>query len=145
MNAASTAIAPHVEAAKRLLRELELHAEAATDTLGNGDGTAFLAAVEKRQGLLTQLEKVVDVLAHERARSRGRADDRAAETAALIGEVTQAAVGVLQSHEQLVGRVRAERDRLAVAVRKAEQPDQIANQYAATTHALRQQSLSVTG
>jgi hypothetical protein len=143
--ATSTTIAPHVEAAKRLLRELEQHAAVATDVLITGDSVEFLAMLEKRQRLLTQLERVVEVLAQERAQSRGRFDERGSETAALIGEVTEAAAGALESHERLVGRVRAERDRLAAAVSRTEQPDSIANHYAATSHVVRQQTLSVTG
>jgi hypothetical protein len=140
-----TTIAPHVEAAKRLLRELEQHAAVATNVLSSGDSAEFLATIEKRQHLLAELERVVDVLAHERARARGRFDERSSEAAALIGEVTEAAVGALETHERLVGRVRAERDRLAAAVGRTEQPDSIANHYAATSHVVRQQTLSVTG
>jgi hypothetical protein len=143
--ATSTTIAPHVEAAKRLLRELEQHAAVATDVLITGDSVEFLAMLEKRQRLLAQLERVVEVLAQERAQSRGRFDERGSEAAALIGEVTEAAAGALESHERLVGRVRAERDRLAAAVSRTEQPDSIANHYAATSHVVRQQTLSVTG
>ena len=143
--ATSTTIAPHVEAAKRLLRELEQHAAVATDVLIAGDSVEFLAMLEKRQRLLAQIERVVEVLAQERAQSRGRFDERGSETAALIGEVTEAAAGALESHERLVGRVRAERDRLAAAVSRTEQPDSIANHYAATSHVVRQQTLSVTG
>ena len=143
--ATSTPIAPHVEAAKRLLRELEQHAAVATDVLIAGDSVEFLAMLEKRQRLLAQIERVVEVLAQERAQSRGRFDERGSETAALIGDVTEAAAGALESHERLVGRVRAERDRLAAAVSRTEQPDSIANHYAATSHVVRQQTLSVTG
>jgi hypothetical protein len=140
-----TTVARHVEAANRLLRELEQQAAVATDVLTAGDGMDFLAAVEKRQGLFAQLETVVGALAQERVRLGGRADDRSAQADALIGQVARVAAGVLQSHDRLVEQVRVERDRLAVAVRRTKQPDTIANQYAATSHAARHQTLSVTG
>lgn len=146
MNAPTpTTIAPHVEAAKRLLRELEQHASVATDVLATAGGSELLASLETRQGLLTRLETVVDLLAQARTRSRGHADGRPSETDALIGEVARAAEGVLQSHERLVDAVRVERDRLAEALRRTEQPDSIAHHYAATSHAVRPRTLSVTG
>src|SRR5678815_5861343 len=55
-------LAPHVEAAKRVLRELERHADAAIDTLNGGDSNQFAAAIQERETLLAKLSQVVDVL-----------------------------------------------------------------------------------
>ena len=45
----ANSLAPHVEAAKRVLRELERHADAAMDTLHAGDSSQFdLAQAEPR-------------------------------------------------------------------------------------------------
>jgi histidinol-phosphate/aromatic aminotransferase/cobyric acid decarboxylase-like protein len=49
------------------------------------------------------------------------------------------------SHQQLVAKARDERDRLAAALRKAEEPDAVATQYAATSPAPRRRTLSITG
>lgn len=141
----ATTIAPHVEAAKRLLREIEQHTDAALDTLSQGGGTRFLAAVEERETLLSQLAHVVGEIARERAQSDAWANDEGSELAALVGEVTRAATAVLDSHERLVARATEERDRLSAAINRSAQPDSIANQYAATTHALPRRTLSVTG
>jgi hypothetical protein len=145
MIATTATIAPRVEAAKRLLRELEQHAESAMDTLSKGDGAAFLAAVEKRDVLLAELQHVVDVLAQERAYAGAWTDGASSDAYALIGEVAHAATGALESHERLVGLAQVEHNRLAAALRKTEQPDAIATQYTATTHTLRPRTFSVTG
>ena len=140
-------LAPHVEAAKRVLRELERHADSAIDTLSHGDGSQFLAAIEERETLLAKLSQVVDVINHERAQAGGPAP-RGRETAerrALLGDLARAAAGVMASHERLVARATVERDRLAEAVRQADKPDTVANQYAAMSHAPQQSTLSVTG
>ena len=138
-------IAPHVEAAKRLLRELEQHADAAVDVLNRGGGVEFLAVVKERETLLAQLGQVVDVLAHERAQSGRWTADQHREADTMIGELARAANGVHASHERLVSQVTVERDRLAAAVRRSEQPDSIASHYAAMSHAPRLGTLSVTG
>jgi predicted nucleotidyltransferase len=144
---AAKTLAPHVEAAKRLLRELERHADSAIDTLNNGDGGEFLSAIQERDTLLTQLSRVVDLLNQERvhADARGPNGRETAETKAIFGDLARAATGVLASHERLVMSTTAERDRLAAVVRRAEQPDTVANQYAVTAPALRAGILSVTG
>ena len=141
----SSPMAPHVEAAKRLLRELERHAELATATLSDGDGTDFLAAVENRETLLAELSRVVDVLAHQRAEIETLGGETGGATTALFVDLVNAATRALGSHEQLVVRARAERDRLAAAMRQSERPDSIANQYAATAPVPRAAVFSVTG
>lgn len=143
----ATTLAPHVEAAKRVLRELERHADAAIDTLQTGDGSQFLAAIQERETLLAKLTQVVDVLNHERASVdvRGPKGRESAETNALLGDLARAAAGVMASHDRLVTSTTIERDRLAAAMRQADRPDQVANHYAAVTHAPSIGSLSVTG
>jgi hypothetical protein len=140
-----TSIAPHVEAAKRLLREIEQHAAAALGTLGQGDGTEFLAAVEEREALLAELAHAVDMIVQGRAQVNAWSAQEHAEASALFDETARATNGVLASQERLIARAKTERDRLAAALRRSEQPDQIANQYSATTHGPRVQTLSVTG
>ena len=56
-------IAPHVEAAKRLLRELDQHAQAAIDTLDQGDATGLEPALDRRDELLAELVRVTDAIA----------------------------------------------------------------------------------
>jgi hypothetical protein len=143
----ANSLAPHVEAAKRVLRDLERHADAAIDTLNSGDSSQFVAAIQERETLLTKLSQVVDVLNHERAHAdgpgpRGRETE---ETRALLGDLARAAADVMASHGRLVASATVERDRLAGAVRRADKPDAVANQYAAMSHAPQQSTLSVTG
>jgi len=139
------AIAPHVEAAKRLLREIERHADAAIDTLNSGDGSQFLLAIQERETLLSQLSQVVTALNRERTHADARGPRESAEAKAMIGKLAGAATSVMASQERLVDSVTAERDRLAAAVRRTEQPDPIASQYAAISPPLRAGYLSVTG
>ena len=139
------AIAPHVEAAKRLLREIERHADAAIETLNSGDGSQFLLAIQERETLLSQLSQVVTALNRERTHADTRGPRESAEAKAMIGELSGAATSVMASQERLVMSAAAERDRLAAAVRRAELPDPVASQYAAIAHPLRTGYLSVTG
>jgi len=143
----ANSLAPHVEAAKRVLRELERHADAAMDTLHAGDSSQFAAAIQERETLLAKLSQVVDVLNHERARADGAGPKgrETAETRALMGDLARAAAGVMASHDRLVASVTVERDRLAGAVSRADKPDTVANQYAAMSYAPQQSTLSVTG
>jgi len=143
----ANSLAPHVEAAKRVLRELERHADAAIDTLNGGDSSQFAAAIQERETLLAKLSQVVDVLNHERARANGPESKgrETAETRALMGDLARAAASVMASHERLVASVTVERDRLAGAVSRADKPDKVANQYAAMSYASQQSTLSVTG
>ena len=138
-------IAPHVEAAKRLLREIERHADAAIDTLNSGNGSQFLLAIQERETLLSQLSQVVTALNRERTHADTRGPRESAEAKAMIGELSGAATSVMASQERLVMSAAAERDRLAAALRRAELPDPVASQYAAISHRLRAGYLSVTG
>jgi hypothetical protein len=138
-------ISPFVEAAKQLLLELEQHATASLDTLSRGNGTEFLAAVEKRDAILEELSRVTDALAHERAHFGGGSHEERREVQALIAKMSNAANGAMASQQRLIERATETRDRLDAAVKKAGQPDTVATQYAATTPGLRQSLLSVTG
>ena len=142
---APNAIATHVEAAKRLLQELEQHAGTALDALGRDNGAEFIAAVNERDRILGQLGEVVEALTKERTAGGDFASDHDAETRSLFTEMTQAAAAALESHEQLAVETRRERDRLAVALQRTKQPDAVANQYAASSTAPRTRTLSVTG
>ena len=143
-SARTSAIALHVEAAKRLLQELERHAELALHALGRESGTDFVATVDERDRILAQLDEVVDALSQERSSSEsfGEPDP---EVAGLFAEVAQAAAAALASHDQLAMHTRRERDRLAAALHRTNRPDTVAHQYAAATHAARPRTLSVTG
>jgi hypothetical protein len=138
-------ISPFVEAAKQLLLELEQHANASLDTLSRGNGTEFLAAVEKRDAILEELSRVTDALAHERTHFGGGSHEERREVQALMSKLSHAANGAMHSHQRLVERATETRDRLNSAVKKADQPDAVATQYAATTPGPRQSFLSVTG
>src|SRR5438552_11146956 len=113
----SSAVALHVEAAKRLLRELEQHANTAMSALGRDSGSEFFAAVDARDRILGQLDDVVEKLAHERGVS-GFAAAHDPETGLLLNEMARAAAAALESHEQLLMRTRQERDRLSAALDK---------------------------
>jgi len=141
MNAApARTIAPHVEAAKRLLRELDQHAQAAIDILDQGDASGLGPALEKRDELLAELVRVTDAIARERAQSGmwGHEADHPLDELAAVADAAWA------SDKRLVERATAERDRLGDAVRRAGQRDVVAHQYAATMPAA-QPILSVTG
>jgi hypothetical protein len=141
MSPRADAIAQHVEAAKRLLDDLEQHAAAALQALGDERGEDFVAAVEERDRILGELNQVVDALAQERldgGASDGDAND-------LISEMAQVAALAFASQQQLLERTRQERDRLAAALTRSQRPDTVANQYAAATLAPRTATISVTG
>ena len=144
-NALVSRISPFVEVAKQLLLELEQQANASLDTLSRGDGTEFLAVVEKRDAILDELSRVADALAHERAHFGGGSHEERREVEALFAKMSDAAKGAITSHDRLVARATETRDRLGAAVKKADQPDTVANQYAATMPGVRQSLLSVTG
>jgi hypothetical protein len=141
----ASTLAPRVEAAKRLLRELERHASSAVDTLNTGDAARFLAVIDERESLIARLSQAVDVLNHERASTDLRGGRDKAETEALFGELARVAASVLASHERLVASTAVERDRLEAAVRRADKPDAVANQYAAMSQLKHGGTLSVTG
>ena len=144
-NALVSRISPFVEVAKQLLLELEQHANASLDTLNSGNGTEFLASVEKRDAILEELSHVTDALAHERAHFGGGSHEERREVQALMAKLSDAANGAMASHQRLIVRATETRDRLGAAVKKADQPDAVATQYAATMPGLRQSFLSVTG
>jgi len=133
--------APHVEAAKRLLRELDQHAIAAIETLDRGDAAGLDSALEKRDDLLAQLQRVTDALAHGRAQSVTSTHDSGIDPLSDLAAIADAA---LASDNRLLQRATTERDRLGDAVRRASQRDVVASQYAATMPAA-QPLLSVTG
>jgi hypothetical protein len=143
-NALVSRISPFVEVAKQLLLELEQQANASLDTLGRGNGSEFLAAVERRDAILEELSHVTDALAHERTHFGGSHEERR-EVEALFAKMSDAASGALVSHERLVARATETRDRMDAAMRKSDQPDAVATQYAATMPGPRQSLLSVTG
>jgi hypothetical protein len=142
--ARASSIALHVEAAKRLLHELESQADAASRVLGRENGASFFDAIEDRGRTLEELTGVVDALAQERAWAAAESESDP-EAAPLVAEVELAAAAALRSHEDLVTRTRRERDRLAVALRRSDRPDAVANQYAVATSSTRPLRLSVTG
>ena len=133
-------IAPHVEAAKRLLRELDQHAQAAIDTLDQGDATGLEPALDRRDELLAELVGVTDAIARERALSGvwGHEADHP------LADLVAVADAAWASDKRLLERATAERDRLGDAVRRSGQRDVVAHQYAATMPAA-QPILSVTG
>src|SRR5579885_2917335 len=134
-----TAIAQHVEAAKRLLDELERHAETALDALGSEDAAGFQSAVDERDRILADLNHVVEALTQERL------VDTDAETRELVDRMAAAAAAALESPERLTHRTKQERDRLAAALQRTTRTDSVANQYAAATLSPRPRTISVTG
>lgn len=135
-----SAIALHVEAAKRLLDALERQAESALDAMQSENTASFLVAVNERERILGELNGVVEALAHERI-----ADPENRVDSDLLDEMAHAASAALESHEQLMARTQMERDRLAAALDRAKRPDTIAHQYAVATSGPRAGTLSVTG
>jgi hypothetical protein len=139
-SARSSAIALHVENAKRLLRELERHAEVALHALGHESGDTFVAAVEERDRIVSQIDEIVQALADQRY-----GDSSDPEIRELFDEMAHAAATALESHDQLVSHTRRERDRLAAALNRATKPDSVAHQYAVATTPARSRTFSVTG
>jgi hypothetical protein len=144
-NSLVSRISPFVEVAKQLLLELEQHANASIDTLSQGNGTEFLAALEKRDAILEELSRVADALAHERTHFGGGSHEERREVNALMVKLSDAANGAIASHQRLIAQATETRDRLGAAVKKVDQPDAVATQYAATMPGLRQSFISVTG
>ena len=142
--ARASAIAMHVEAAKRLLRELEQHAQTALHALGRDGSTEFYAAVDERDRILGELDGVVEALTSERNAPGDLRADEDPEVSALFAEVAQAAAAALESHDRLATETRRERDRLAAALRRTMRPDAIAHQYAASSGP-RSRTISITG
>ncbi|MEO7085979.1 MAG: hypothetical protein ABI442_03990 [Gemmatimonadaceae bacterium] len=141
--AQTSAFALHVEAAKRLLEELELHADSAMNAIGRESGTEFFAAVDERDRILEELDAVVDALAH--ARAIAGPGPRGGVEPSLLNDMARAATAALESQEKLLLRTRQERDRLADALQATKRTDTVASHYAAASTAGRPQTFSVTG
>jgi uncharacterized protein YukE len=141
----ASAIALHVEAAKRLLGELEQHSATALGALGRDSGSDFFAAVEERDHVLEQLNTVVEALAHERQEIEQPGAEQDDRTGALLAEMARAAAAALESHENLVARTQQERDRLAGALQRTNRTDSVADQYAVASSGIPQRTLSVRG
>ncbi|MEP6493434.1 MAG: hypothetical protein ABJF01_12195 [bacterium] len=142
---ATSAVALHVEAAKRLLQELEEQAETALHALGHDNSDEFLAAVAGRDDILAKLDDVVEALAHERGAGSGTPSADDPETARLLADMARAAAAALVSHEHLASQARRERDRLSNAIQRNIRPDSVANQYGLASTAKRSLTFSVTG
>jgi len=138
-----SALALHVAAARRLLRELEEQAETALHSLDVENGDEFLTAIAGRDQILSQLDVVVEAVTHERANGGGAHEDDG-ETGQLLAEIARAAAAAMESHENLVAKTRRERDRLAGALHQCARPDAVANQYALASKSP-PLTLSVTG
>ncbi len=136
-----SAIALHVEAAKRLLHELEQHASVAIDALDTDAGAVFVAAVAASNETLLDLDAVVSTLTEQR--SGVEATPLPEAEAAMLDDVSRAAAAALESHERLLHRTRQERDRIA-DVGTTAPGNPIASQYAAVSKLGRARTLSVT-
>jgi hypothetical protein len=141
----SRKLAEHVEAARRLLSELDQHADVALQALSEESGSEFLAAVEERDRILAQLDDVVDALAQQRSEEAEQGVEADPATTAMFAEMAQAAAAALESHNRLTLTTQLERDRIASAVQRNGRPDSVANQYAAVANGPRSGTLSVTG
>lgn len=139
---ATTAV--HVQAAKRLLAQLEEQADTALEALGREQSTEFFAAVDARDSLLTELDGVINALVRDRdvEAKAGMIDP---DAQALFDDVARAAAAALESHERLVVRTRGERDRLRGAVQRVDRPDAVANQYSTVARRGAHRTISVTG
>ncbi len=144
-NPRSHAIALHVEAAKRILAELDEHAATAMHALEHDGGADFFAAVDERSRVLSELDAVVEALAHERAAMRDTSPDDDEETGTLLADMARAAAAALESHEQLVAHTRRERDRLGAAMHRSARPDSVAMQYATAVAGPELRTFSVRG
>jgi hypothetical protein len=140
----AASLAVHVEAAKRLLQELEQHADAALQALGDDNSGDFFAAVNERDRVLARLDGVVDALAHERAHVDPE-EAASEETSALLSEMARLTAAALESNEHLLTKTKRERDRLAAAINRASRPDGVATRYAVATSAPQPRTISVTG
>lgn len=140
----ASAMALHVEAAKRLLEELEQHAVAAREALDRDGGEAFISAIEERDRILGQLNEVVDAIAQERE-SGGASEGEDADAGPMFVEMARAAAAALESQRQLTVHAQRERDRVSAVLHNTNRPDPIADQYAVATGGMRRGTLSITG
>jgi hypothetical protein len=129
----SPAIARYTTSAVEVLSALDENAEYAAALLREDDAETLHALLEKRDVLLTELNAVIETLAHESARDGFTSPPQLAEAAARA----------LESHARLMARVASERDRLGAALERSKRPDAVAHQY--TASAPRSAGLSVTG
>lgn len=141
----ASAMALHVEAAKRLLEELEQHAHSAREALDRDGGTEFLAAIEERDRILGQLTEVVDAIAQERGVEAAEGEGEDADAAPMFADMARAAAAALESQRELTAHAQRERDRIAAVIHNTNRPDSIANQYAVATGGTRRGTLSITG
>jgi hypothetical protein len=137
----ASALALHVEAAKRLLSELEEQALVATEVLSHDGAADFGAAIEERGRILGELTEVVDAIAQVRGADSD--DDIDVDAGPIIADVARIAAAALESQRMLTASATRERDRLAAALHNTNRPDSVASQYAASGG--RQVILSVTG
>lgn len=144
-----SAIALHVEAARRLLRELEQQAATAMASLGRDENEEFFAAIDDRTRTLERLDGVVEAIVQERALAAAVHGARAEPDPAtneLLAEVARAASDALEAHQQLTVEAGREQARLAQAHARTGRPDTVARRYAATSsQGARQRTLSVSG
>lgn len=140
----SGAMALHVEAAKRLLQELEQHAHIAREALDLDGSKEFFAAIEERDRILGQLTDVVDAIVQERGVD-GEPSGEDMDTGPMFAEMARAAASALESQRQLTARAQRERDRIATVLNNTNRPDPIADQYASAVGGKRGGTLSITG
>jgi hypothetical protein len=138
----ASALALHVEVAKRLLSELEEQALVANEALSHDGASDFGATIDERGRILGELTEVVDAIAHVRGADSG--DDIDVDAAPIFAEMARAAAAALESQRMLTASAVRERNRLASALHNTNRPDSIASQYAASGGG-RQVTLSVTG
>lgn len=139
------AIAVHVEAARRLLVELEQQAETALRALDHEGGADFFAAIDARTRLIGELDEVVEAIAHQRAITVDGSAGGENVSGALLAEIAHAAAAALESHELLVKQTRRERDRLGSAANRSNRPDSVAHQYSVASTVPGRRNFSVTG
>jgi len=137
----ASALALHVEAAKRLLSELEEQALVASDALAHDGASDFGATIEERGRILEELTEVVGAIAQVRGADSG--DDIDVDAGPIFADMARAAAAALESQRMLTASAMRERNRLAAALHNTNRPDLVASQYAASGG--RHATLSVTG
>ncbi len=140
MPAVPSAIALHIEAAKRLLQELDEQASSAMQAVGQTSPADLFETLAQRDQTLEQLGGVVNAIA-----SRTSVGELDGSTRAALQELGQAAAAALESQGRLAAVAQRERNRLADAQDRAARPDGIARQYGAATRAAHPRLISVSG
>jgi hypothetical protein len=120
-------IARHVEAAKRLLAELDQQAVVVMTAIGREDGAEFVQAVSRRDTLVADLQRAVDEIAHQRAWTASPTGSNSAPKA--LTELTQALHGAVARQQEILSAAAAERDRISTAMKQADRPDALASRY----------------